>query len=136
MTTVHTRQLQQHTRPTNNNYTQDKLKLATKHTRQIRIQHVQKLKTPQQDSTVYSFLLLFFFRAFSTEEYETCCLMAMRDEDIRNGLFLIAWLHGYVVAWLRGCVVNFIRDVCRVDKFLFCRSVVPLSAVSPVVRSY
>jgi hypothetical protein len=109
MTTVHTRQLQQHTRPTNNNYTQDKLKLATKHTRQIRIQHVQKVKTPQQDSTVYSFLLLFFFRAFSTEEYETCCLMAMRDEDIRNGLFLIAWLHGYVVAWLRGCVVMWLH---------------------------
>jgi len=29
MTTVHTRQLQQYTRPTNNNYTQDNLKLAT-----------------------------------------------------------------------------------------------------------
>jgi len=56
MTTVHTRQLQQYTRPTNNNYTQDNLKLATKHTIQIRTQHVQKVKTPKQDSTVYSFL--------------------------------------------------------------------------------
>ena len=28
MTTIHTRQLQQYTRPTNNNYTQDNLKLA------------------------------------------------------------------------------------------------------------
>jgi len=44
MTTIHTRQLQQYTRPTNNNYTQDNLKLATIHTRQIRIlQHVGKL---------------------------------------------------------------------------------------------
>ena len=53
--TTHTRQLQQYTRSTNNNYTKDNLKLATKHTMQIRIQHVQKVKTPQQDSTVYSF---------------------------------------------------------------------------------
>jgi len=53
-TTIHT--------STNNNYTKDNLKLATKHTKQIRIlQHVQKVKTPTQDSTVYSFLLLFFF---------------------------------------------------------------------------
>jgi len=57
MTKINTRQLQQYTRPTNNNYTQDNLKLATKHTTQIRIlQHVQKVKTPKQDSTVYSFL--------------------------------------------------------------------------------
>jgi len=43
---MHTRQLQQYTRPTNNNYTQDNLKLATIHTRKIRIlQHVQKVKT-------------------------------------------------------------------------------------------
>ena len=57
MTTIHTRQLQQYTRPTNKNYTQDNLELATIHTRQIRIlQHVQKVKTPKQDSTVYSFL--------------------------------------------------------------------------------
>ena len=55
--TTHTRQLQQYTRSTNNNYTTDNLKLATKHTRQIRIlQHVQKVKTLKQDSTVYSFL--------------------------------------------------------------------------------
>ena len=40
----------------NNNYTQDNLKLATIHKRQIRIQHVQKVKTPKQESTVYSFL--------------------------------------------------------------------------------
>ena len=46
-TTTHTRQLQQYTRPINNNYTQPNLKLATKHTRQIRIQHVQKVKTPK-----------------------------------------------------------------------------------------
>jgi len=39
------------TQPTNNNYTQDNLKLATIHTREIRIQHVQKVKTPKQDST-------------------------------------------------------------------------------------
>jgi len=52
--TTHARQLQQHTRSTNNNYTKDNLKLATKHMRQIRIlQHVQKV---EQDSTVYSFL--------------------------------------------------------------------------------
>jgi len=55
--TTHTRQLQQYTWSTNNNYTKDNLKLATIHTRQIRIlQHVQKVKTPKQDSTVYSFL--------------------------------------------------------------------------------
>ena len=53
---MHTRQLQQYTRSTNNNYTQDNLKLATHHPRQIRIQHVQKVKTPKQESTVYSFL--------------------------------------------------------------------------------
>ena len=45
-TTIHARQLQQYTRPTNNNYTQYNLKLATIHTRQIRI-HVQKVKTPK-----------------------------------------------------------------------------------------
>jgi len=55
--TTHTRQLQQYTRSANNNCTKDSLKLATKHTRQIRIlQHVQKVKTPKQESTVYSFL--------------------------------------------------------------------------------
>ena len=49
-------------RPTNNNYTQDNIKLSTIHVKQIWIlQHVQKAKTPQQDSTVYSFLLLFSF---------------------------------------------------------------------------
>ena len=47
-------QLQQYTRSTNNNYTKDNLKLATKHARQIRIiQRVQKIKTPKQESTVY-----------------------------------------------------------------------------------
>ena len=45
-TTINTRQLQQYTRPCNNNYTQDNLKLAT-NARQIRIQHVQKVKTPK-----------------------------------------------------------------------------------------
>ena len=49
-TTIHTRQLQQYTRSTNNNYTQDNLKLATIHARQIGIQHVQKVKTPKQES--------------------------------------------------------------------------------------
>ena len=49
MTTIHTRQLQQYTQPTNNNYTQDNLKLATLYTRQIRIlQHVQKAKPPSK----------------------------------------------------------------------------------------
>ena len=38
----YTRQLQQYTRSTNNNYTKYNLKLATKHTKQIRILHVQK----------------------------------------------------------------------------------------------
>ena len=76
MTTVHTKQLQQYTQDNYNNThkttttihtvnqkqsPQDNLKLATIHTRQIRnLQHVQKVKTPQQDSTVYSFLLLLF----------------------------------------------------------------------------
>jgi len=40
-------------RRTNNNYPKDNLKLAKKHTRQIRIQHVQNVKTPKQESTVY-----------------------------------------------------------------------------------
>ena len=53
MTTIHTRQLQQYTRPTNNNYTQGNFKLATIHARQIRIQHVQKVKTPKQETSVY-----------------------------------------------------------------------------------
>ena len=49
----------QYTRPTNSNYTQDNVKLATIHTRQIRIlQHVQKVKTPKQESIVYNFLKL------------------------------------------------------------------------------
>jgi len=56
MTTIHTRQLQQYTQDNYNNYTQDNLKLAAIHARQIRIQHVQKVKTPKQDSTVFSFL--------------------------------------------------------------------------------
>jgi len=51
MTTIHTRQLQQYTRPTHKNYTQDNLKLATIHTRQIRIQHVQKVKKPSPSIT-------------------------------------------------------------------------------------
>ena len=47
---TYTRQLQQYTWPTNN-YKQDNLKLATIHMRQIRIlQHVQKIKTPKQES--------------------------------------------------------------------------------------
>jgi len=60
---MHTRQLQQYTQDnynnthgqTNNNYTQDNLKLATIHARQSTIQHVQKVKTLKQESTVYSF---------------------------------------------------------------------------------
>ena len=56
MITTHTRQLQQYTRSTNNNYTKDNLKLATKHTRQIRIlQDIQNVKPRKQESTVYSF---------------------------------------------------------------------------------
>jgi len=46
-TAIHTTQLQKYTRSTNNNYTKDNLKLATKRTRQIRIQHAQKVKTPK-----------------------------------------------------------------------------------------
>ena len=54
--TAHTRQLQQYTRSTNKNYTKYNLKLTTKHKRKIRIlQHVQKVKTPKQESIVYSF---------------------------------------------------------------------------------
>ena len=59
MTTIHTRQLTTiHKRQLEiyKNYTQDNLKLATIHARQITIQHVQKVKTPKQDSTVYSLL--------------------------------------------------------------------------------
>jgi len=58
-----TGQLQQYTRSTNNNYTEDNLKIATNHPKQVRIQHVQKVKTPKQDSTVYSFLCLFFLQS-------------------------------------------------------------------------
>jgi len=55
--TTHIRKLQKYTRSTKNNYPKDNLKLATKHPRRIRIlQHVQKVKTPKQDSTVFIFL--------------------------------------------------------------------------------
>ena len=54
---THTRQLQQYTRSTNNNYTQENAKLATIHMRHIRIfELVQKVKTPKQEITVYSSL--------------------------------------------------------------------------------
>jgi len=43
-----TRQLQQYTRSTNNNYTEDNLKLATNHPKQVRMRHVQKVKIPKQ----------------------------------------------------------------------------------------
>ena len=57
MTTIHTSQLQQYTQSTNYNYIKDNLNLATKHPRQYRIlQPVEKVKTPKQESTVYSFL--------------------------------------------------------------------------------
>ena len=46
--TTHTRQLQLYTRSTNNNYTKYNLKLETKHTRQIRIKHVQKAQHPSK----------------------------------------------------------------------------------------
>ena len=70
MTTIHTRQ-QQYTQDNYNNthkttttihtanqqqLHKDNLKLATIHARQITIQHVQKVKTPKPDSTVYSLL--------------------------------------------------------------------------------
>ena len=48
MTTIHTRQLQQYTRP-NQQQLQNNLKLATIHVRQVRIQHVQKVKTPKRE---------------------------------------------------------------------------------------
>ena len=56
-TTTHTRQLQQYTRWSNTIYTNDNLKLATKHTRQISIlQHVEKVRTPKQGKyTTYCF---------------------------------------------------------------------------------
>jgi len=44
---------------TKNNYTQDNLKLATIHVRQIRIQHVQKVKTPRQYCV--QFIVIVFF---------------------------------------------------------------------------
>ena len=53
MATIHTRQLQQYTQDNyNNTHGQPtkithNLKLATVPTRQIRIQHVQKVKTPK-----------------------------------------------------------------------------------------
>ena len=56
--TTHTRQLQQYTRSTNNNYTEDYLKLATNHPRQVRIQHVQKVKTPKQEICVFIVMLI------------------------------------------------------------------------------
>jgi hypothetical protein len=31
------------------------------------------------------------FRAFSTEEYERYCLMAMRAKGIGNGMSVVAW---------------------------------------------
>ena len=40
--TAHTRQLQQYTRSTKNNYTKDNLNLATKHTRQIKLRSTRK----------------------------------------------------------------------------------------------
>ena len=81
--TTHTRQLQQYTRSTNNNYTKDNLKLATKYTRQIRIlQYVQKLKTPKQDSTVYSFLL-FFFSVTIITNFMGCVRSASQCEPFR-----------------------------------------------------
>jgi len=46
---AHTGQLQQYTRPNQQQlHTRDKLKLATIYVRQIRIQHVQKVKTPRE----------------------------------------------------------------------------------------
>ena len=48
---MHTRQLQQYTRPTNNNYTQDNLKLATIQTRQIRIQHNYNTTSALEEET-------------------------------------------------------------------------------------
>jgi len=53
--------IEQYTRPTNNNYTQDNLKLAKIHARQIRIQHVQKVKTPKKESTVFSFFYYMYY---------------------------------------------------------------------------
>ena len=73
ITTIHIIQLQQYIRSTNNNthktittihtVNQQQLHkmqlLATKHARQIRIlQHTQKVKTPKQDSIVYSLLFI------------------------------------------------------------------------------
>ena len=48
MTTINTRQLQQYTRLTNNNYTQDNLKLATVHMRQIRYTCTKGNAVPSQ----------------------------------------------------------------------------------------
>jgi len=41
--------VQQYTRSTNNSYPKYNIKLGIKHPRQIRIQHVQKVKTPKQE---------------------------------------------------------------------------------------
>ena len=48
MTTIHTRQLQQYTRPTNNNYAQHNLKLATIHRRNNNTQEKQQYTGEQQ----------------------------------------------------------------------------------------
>jgi len=56
--TTHKRQLQQYTRSTNNNYTQDNLKLATKDTRQIRIFPVEilcLLRSSTEDNNKYKY---------------------------------------------------------------------------------
>jgi hypothetical protein len=62
MATIHTRQLQQLTRPTNNNYTQDNLKLTTIHTSKI-IMHNTKGENTQARGYCVQFLVIFFLQS-------------------------------------------------------------------------
>ena len=99
--TTHTRQLQQYTRSTNNNYTKDNLKLATKHTRQFRIlQHVQKVKTPKQESTVYCNL-----RVFLSPE-EAFCMWVFLNRIVLQGGVVSPKLEDHPLSAVHDCLFN------------------------------
>ena len=115
LTTIHTRQLPQYTRPTNNNYTQHNLKLATIHRRQIRIEWAfpyrrffpvfkgQIFMSSRQFSTKLSSSYAFLYRVVFSMVFrrigEMYCLRRVKREnqqDATNLMFIIKLLSQHV----------------------------------------
>jgi len=120
MTTIHTRQLQQYTRTNQQQLHIRQLKLATFHARQIRIQHVQKVKTRKQgDQTTKSFTSRLPNKDQGFSSHRKCCrtvLLCFTFSLIKDALSNAISMS--IVSTVRTVVSNTLRRMWN-EKFKF-----------------